>query len=89
MRQPEILGTAIGLNDNGTLNLTVFVDREATNVNAVLNALPQQAGNVNVHVELTDKFRAAIGQMAATDAGHTAKQTPPIQLGTSGGWAKI
>ena len=34
--------------------------------------------------ELTDKFRA----MATPGGGvsHTAKQTPPIQLGTSGGW---
>jgi hypothetical protein len=37
-----------------------------------------------VQVELTEKFRA----MARPGSGvsHTAKQTPPIQLGTSGGW---
>src|SRR5204862_3268336 len=37
-------------------------------------------------VELTDKFRAMGAKLEAIDAGHTQKQTPPIQLGTSGGW---
>ena len=41
---------------------------------------------------MTDKFRSAIGHEPIPDATdgspHTAKQTPPIQLGTSGGWGK-
>src|SRR5204862_2943319 len=36
-------------------------------------------------VHLTDKFRAMRGNPHGTS--HTAKQNPPIQLGTSGGWA--
>jgi hypothetical protein len=42
-------------------------------------------------VELTDKFRAMPGHGGGGGGGgvsHTARQTPPIQLGTSGGWSK-
>jgi len=37
---------------------------------------------VQVQVLLTDPIVA----MRSTGVSHTAKQTPPIQLGTSGGW---
>src|SRR5207249_12272787 len=40
-----------------------------------------------VEIELTDKFRAMRGN-PHSGTSHTAKQTPPIQLGTSGGWSK-
>jgi hypothetical protein len=47
---------------------------------------------VGVQVHLTDKFRAMAGPPPGHGGGggvsHTAKQTPPIQLGTSGGWSK-
>lgn len=85
MRQPEILGTAVGLDAAGTPVLTVYVDRDATNAGDVVRDLPRNFGGVGVQVHLTDKFRA----MARPPGGgqsHTAKQTPPIQLGTSGGW---
>src|SRR5260221_3033733 len=43
---------------------------------------------VGVKPELTEKFRAFRGKPGGGGGGvsHTAKQTPPIQLGTSGGW---
>ena len=78
MRQPEILGTAVGIDATGTPVLVVYVDRDAPNVNDVIRNLPRQLGGVGVQAHPTDKFRAM---------AHTAKQTPPIQLGTSGGWA--
>jgi hypothetical protein len=76
MRQPEILGTAVGVDAAGTPVLVVYVDRDAPNVNDVIRNLPRQLGGVGVQARPTDKFRAM---------AHTAKQTPPIQLGTSGG----
>jgi hypothetical protein len=40
---------------------------------------------VNVSIEMTELFRALAGKPGG-GVSHTAKQTPPIQLGTSGGW---
>ena len=85
MRQSEILGTAVGVDAAGTPVLTVYVDRDAANAGEVVRDLPRQFGGVGVQIHLTDKFRA----MARPPGGgmsHTAKQNPPIQLGTSGGW---
>ena len=79
MRQPEILGTAVGVDAADVPVLTVYVDRDAANAGDVVRNLPRELRGVGVQVQLTDKFRAM---------AHTAKQTPPIQLGTSGGWSK-
>jgi len=86
MRQPEVLGTAVGIDANGTPALTVYIDRDAANAGEVIRNLPRELRGIGVQVELTDKFRA----MARPGSGvsHTATQTPPIQLGTSGGWSK-
>ena len=86
MRQPEILGTAVGLDTAGTPVLTVYIDRDSTNAGEVIRNLPRNLSGVGVQVHLTDKFRAMRGNPHRTS--HTAKQTPPIQLGTSGGWSK-
>jgi hypothetical protein len=84
MRQPEVLGTAVGIDASGNTSLVVYVDQESSNAGEVIRNLPRALRGVNVQVELTDKFRS----MAKPGGGssHTAKQTPPIQLGTSGGW---
>jgi hypothetical protein len=86
MRQPEVLGTAVGIDASGTPVLTVYIDRDAANAGEVIRNLPRELRGIGVQVELTDKFRA----MARPGSGisHTAIQTPPIQLGTSGGWSK-
>jgi hypothetical protein len=79
MEQSEILGTAVGLdNIAGAPVLTVYVDRDATNVGQVIRNLPQEIRGVRVQIEPADEIRAT---------GYTARQTPPISLGTSGGWA--
>lgn len=78
MSLEEILGTAVGQEDDGEIVLTVFVHTQGKNANAVLTALPAVINGVRVSPQLTDRFRAF--------AGNKAKQTPPIQLGTSGGW---
>ena len=94
-----ILGTAVGLNDNNQPALVVYVDKDHPAMAALVQSLPPQMRGVGVKVELTDKFRALKGNPFKGNQGggekgkpggggvsHTAKQTPPIQLGTSGGW---
>src|SRR5437899_6567292 len=81
MRQPEILGTAVGVDTAGTPVLTIYVDRDAANAGDVIRNLPREFRGVGVQVHLTDQFHAM-------SVSHTAKQAPPIQLGTSGGWSK-
>ena len=86
MRQPEVLGTAVGLDAAGNTALVVYVDRDSVRAGEVIRSLPQQVRGVGVQIELTDKFRSMAKPGGGTS--HTAKQTPPIQLGTSGGWSK-
>jgi hypothetical protein len=86
MRQPEVLGTAVGLDGAGHTSLVVYVDRDSVRAGEVIRSLPQQVRGVGVQIELTDKFRSMAKPGGGTS--HTAKQTPPIQLGTSGGWSK-
>src|SRR5882724_12905656 len=86
LEQAEILGTAIGVDASGIPVLTVYVDRDAANAGEVIRNLPREFRGIGVQVHLTDKFRAMKGNPHRTS--HTAKQTPPIQLGTSGGWSK-
>jgi hypothetical protein len=86
---PEILGTAVGFDEKGAPALVIYVDRDAKGAADVVRALPPQIKGVAVRVELTDKFRAFVGKPGSgsgTGISHTAKQTLPIQLGTSGGW---
>jgi len=73
MADPDVIGTATTLDDNGkpAVMLLVTTQRAFDAAPKVLDGLPTQ-------VVLTDKIVAM--------AGNTAKQTPPIQLGTSGGW---
>jgi len=77
MADPEIIGTATTLTDDGKLAVMVLAttDRAAKNVPGELDGVP-------VVVHRTEKIVA----MKTTTVSHTAKQTPPIQLGTSGGW---
>jgi hypothetical protein len=79
MQLPAILGTAVGLDDAGRAALVIYVDNESPARAEILDALPSELGHVPVKIEHTEKFVAF--------ASHTAKQTPPIQLGTSGGWS--
>src|SRR3954463_4722471 len=58
MRQPEVLGTAVGIDAVGNTSLVVYVDQDAKNAGEVIRTLPRNQGGVNVQVELTDKFRS-------------------------------
>ena len=85
MRQPEILGTAVGIDDAGNTTLLVYVDQESSKAGEAVRNLPRDIRGVGVQVEFTDKFRA-MARPPGGGVSHTAIQTPPIQLGTSGGW---
>ncbi len=86
MRRPDVPGTAVGLDAAGAPALVVYVDRDAHNAGDVARSFPASLRSIGIRVELTEKFRA----MAKPSRGvsHKAKQSPPIQLGTSGGWVK-
>jgi hypothetical protein len=70
MRQPEILGTAVGVDAAGMPVLTIYVDRDSSNAREVIRNLPQKLRGVSVQTYLTDKFRSM-------SVSHTAKQNPP------------
>jgi hypothetical protein len=93
MAQPEILGTAVGQDSDGEMVLVIYVNTEFKNHGEVMRALPPTLKGKRVRPELTEPFRAfdkpsGVGKPGGGGGGvsHTAKQTPPIQLGTSGGW---
>jgi hypothetical protein len=77
LQRPEILGTAVGIDTSGNPLLSVYIDRDAANAGATLGSLPREIRGIPIRGELMDQIRAM---------GYTAKQTPPISLGTSGGW---
>jgi len=76
MKLEGILGTAVGV-DGDQLALLIYVDKDAPGRDEIVRSLPPELRGVRVKVEQTEKFEAF---------GNTAKQTPPIKLGTSGGW---
>ena len=93
MKLPGVLGTAVGLDDSGQMALVIYVDQDSPSRADIIRGLPPQVRGIGMKAELTEKFRAFAGKPPGTGGGgggvsHTAKQTPPIQLGTSGGWSK-
>ncbi len=76
MANPDVIGTAITLDENGEPAIMLLVTTEAAG-----KAAPMKIEGVPVRIEFTDKIVAMDG-----GAAHKTKQTPPIQLGTSGGW---
>jgi hypothetical protein len=82
MKVPGVLGTAIGLDDDGNVSLIVYVDQNHPNAKSIKS-------NGTYTIVLTDSFRAG-GKPGPVPppVSHTAKQTPPIKLGSSGGWGQ-
>jgi hypothetical protein len=78
LRTPGVVGTAITADAQGRPAIMVLTE-------STLGAgrLPLTLQGYNVIEEVTGKIRAMKGGGGGTS--HTAKQTPPIQLGTSGG----
>jgi hypothetical protein len=87
MKWPDVLGTAVGFNQAGQPTLVVFVDWNGASHADIVRALPPTLRGIAVRAELTDTFRAFVGKPGGGGGlSHSAEQTPPIQLGTSGGW---
>ena len=76
----DVVGTAIGLSARGEVVMKVYAANPLDD-----GAVPDQLDGVPVEVEVTGIFHAMKGG-GGGGVSHTAKQTPPIQLGTSGGW---
>jgi hypothetical protein len=74
MAMPNVVGTAVGMTDDGKLCMLILTAEALAK-----DALPRDVAGLPVVEEVTGIIRP----MAVS---HTAKQTPPIQLGTSGGW---
>jgi hypothetical protein len=79
MSRPGVVGTAVGLSESGELVVKVYTE---TQLGA--GALPAEIDGIRIEQEVTGKIVAMKG--GGGGVSHTAKQTPPIQLGTSGGW---
>ena len=79
MKNPLIVGTATGLTESGEPAVLVYAaeDLREGSVPATLDGVP-------VVVQVTGKLIARKG--GGGGVNHRSIQTPPIQLGTSGGW---
>lgn len=80
MADPDVIGTATTLGDDGKPAIMVLVLNDAT-----AGKMPREIEGVRVQTVLTDRI-VAMGKPPSGGVSHTAKQAPPIQLGTSGGW---
>ncbi len=78
MAQPNVIGTATTLDDNGQPAVMLLVTSDAAKA-----AAPTVLDGVPVVVVLTDPI---VAFKTTTTVSHIAKQIPPIKLGTSGGW---
>lgn len=85
MTWPGVLGTAVGAETDEEPGLVIFVDEAAPLKADIIRAFPPRLRGIAVKIHVTDKFRA-FAKPGVAKVSHTAKQTPPIQLGTSGGW---
>lgn len=86
MSYEDILGTATGLDEDGEVAIVVYVNQHGKGMSEIVRALPNKIKGVPVVVEMTEPFRTMLAKARRSGVSHTAKQTPPIQLGTSGGW---
>jgi hypothetical protein len=79
MANPEVVGTATGLDKDGHTAVIVLLKSRAG-----AKAIPKTLDGVPVVVEVTGPIHAYKGKPGG-GANHTARQTRPIQLGVSGG----
>ena len=86
MSYEDILGTATGVDENGEVAVVVYVNQHGKDMSEIVRALPKKIKGVPVAVEITEPFRALKATAKGGGISHMAKQIPPIQLGTSGGW---
>lgn len=85
MQVPDVVGTATALDESGALVIKVYTERQVPAAR-----LPVEVDGVRIVQEVSGRIVAMKGPPGGGGGGggvsHTAIQTPPIQLGTSGGW---
>ncbi len=82
MAMPNVIGTAITMLDDGTPALMILTVEPMAK-----GALPLDLEGLPIVEEVSGIIRPMTDvPMIADKAGNTAKQTPPISMGTSGGW---
>jgi hypothetical protein len=82
MEKSGIVGTATGITENGQSVILVFAKSKEDSI-----SIPENLEDVPVVVEVTGVIYAYKTAPAASTVSFKAKQTPPIKLGCSGGWA--
>jgi len=95
MANANVVGTATGLAPDGRVAIMVYLKEESKTPfkgrGLFAAGLPTEIDGVPVVTEVTGVFHAMKkgGPPGGGGGGvsHTAKQTAPIQLGTSGGWS--
>lgn len=80
MANPDVVGTAVGLDEFGEPVIQVFAASEG------VRGIPRSIEGFPVVVKVTGPLVAYKPPTGGGGVSHKSKQTPPIQLGTSGGW---
>ncbi|MGH7727120.1 MAG: hypothetical protein ACREOU_17000 [Candidatus Eiseniibacteriota bacterium] len=80
MRIPGVVGVGTSADETGTAVIRVFTEKKLPP-----GLLKQEFEGVRVVEEVSGRIMAFKGPGGGGGGGHTALQTPPIQLGTSGG----
>lgn len=93
MASPNVAGTATGLSSDGSVAIYVYLKEGGTTPvkgrGIAAAGIPREIEGIPVVTVVTGEFRAMKkggGGHGGGGVSHTAKQTLPIQLGTSGGW---
>jgi len=84
MSMEDVLGTAVGQDDDGEATLLIYMNLEGKNPAKNARQIPSDIAGTRVSVQFTEPF-VAMGSKPGGGVSHTAKQATPIQLGTSGG----
>lgn len=89
MSVPGVVGTATGLAPDGRIAIMVYLKEEqrvpAKGKGISARGIPAEIDGIPVITQVTGEFRAMKGG-GGGGVSHTAVQSFPIQLGTSGGW---
>ena len=70
MSMPDVLGTAVGQDDDGELTILVYVNLEGKNPAASARNIPRSLRGKSITVEFTEPFRALVKPVASTSVSH-------------------
>ena len=82
MKNSEVVGTAVTVTEDGHPAIMVMAKSAALQKGP--GGIPYELESVPLIIEVTGEIKAM--KTTPPAVSHTAKQTAPIQLGTSGGW---